>query len=67
MITPKDLGRLAQRQGINAPSLDEQMACWLERFGAEAKTAHMIHWWEGWYEGLEESLSLHNVSFTTSM
>lgn len=64
MVTPKEMGKIAKRNGINAPTLDENLSRWLARFETEKKIDHYVHWWEGWYEALDESLAFQNVSFT---
>ena len=64
MVTPKEMGKIAKRNGINAPTLDENLSRWLTRFATEKKIDHYVHWWEGWYEALDESLAFQNVSFT---
>lgn len=64
MITPKEMGKIAKHYGINAPTLDENLSRWLARFDVEKKIDHYVQWWEGWYEALDESLALKNVSFT---
>lgn len=37
MVTPKEMGKLAKRNGINAPTLDEDLSRWLARFETEKK------------------------------
>jgi hypothetical protein len=64
MITPKDFGKLAKRNGINAPTLDEDLSHWLARTKAERVKDYYVQWWEGWYEALDESLSRAPVTFT---
>jgi hypothetical protein len=58
MYTPKEFGKMAKQNGINAPTLDENLARWLNRTGDEKTKDHYVQWWEGWYEALDESLSL---------
>lgn len=67
MITPKECGKLAHRNGINAPTLDGNLARILGHNGkdiSDKKNNHYVQWWEGWYESLDESLALRHVKFT---
>lgn len=67
MITPKECGKIAHRSGINAPTLDGNLANLLGINGkhtAIKKSDHYVQWWEGWYESLDESLALRPVKFT---
>lgn len=64
MSSPKEYGKIARQNGINAPTLDENLSLWLLRSGFNAKTEHYVQWWEGWYEALDESLAYQNVNFT---
>ncbi|ARU29268.1 hypothetical protein CBR65_18535 [Cellvibrio sp. PSBB006] len=67
MITPKECGKIAHRNGINAPTLDGNLASLLGTAGgniSDKKTSHYVQWWEGWYESLDESLALQHVKFT---
>lgn len=66
MVTPKEFGKLAKKSGINAPTLDENLSRWLAKVKSEKTIEHYVQWWEGWYEALDESLSLSNVSFTNT-
>lgn len=67
MFSPKEMGKIAQTNGINAPTLDENLARWIARFDPERKIDHYVRWWEGWYEALDESLAFKNVSFTKNV
>lgn len=67
MITAKECGKLAHRNGVNAPTLDGNLANLLGRNSSntgDKKTTHYVQWWEGWYESLDESLALQHVKFT---
>lgn len=67
MITPKECGKIAHKNGINAPTLDGNLASLLGSTGKnprDKKADHYVQWWEGWYESLDESLSLPHVKFT---
>jgi hypothetical protein len=64
MSSPKEYGKIARKNGINAPTLDENLSQWLSRSGFDRKTEHYVEWWEGWYEALDESLAFQNVNFT---
>ncbi len=57
MMTPKELGKWAKTVGINAPSLDAGFSCWIKNATAEERKKHLIEWWDGWYEALDESIS----------
>jgi len=63
-MTPKELGRLAKKSGINAPTLDFDLARWLKNVDINEKKAHYVEWWEGWYEVLSENISFQNENFT---
>jgi hypothetical protein len=65
MIAPKYFGKLAKRNGINAPTLDDNLSRWLARAKIDQVKDHYVHWWEGWYEALDESLSRPSVTFTS--
>lgn len=64
MTTPKEMGKAAKKNGINAPTLDENLSRWLAQSDAEKRIDYYVHWWEGWYEALDESLTFRNESFT---
>lgn len=64
MITPKEFGKIAKRNGINAPTLDENLSRWLANINADTTIDHYVQWWEGWYEALDESLAGGSVKFT---
>lgn len=64
MNSPKEYGKIARQNGINAPTLDENLCQWLSHAGFDKKTEHYVQWWEGWYEALDESLAYPNVNFT---
>jgi len=57
MNTAKDFGKNAKNNGINAPTLDEFFAHWLQKMNVSEKRDYFVQWWEGWYEALDESLS----------
>lgn len=63
MITPKEFGKTAKASGINAPTLDEKFSQWLLKVEAEQKRDCLGQWWEGWYEALDESLSMPTTFF----
>jgi hypothetical protein len=58
MITAKDFGKAARINKINAPTLDQHFLNWLKAINAENRIHHFVQWWEGWYEVIDESLSL---------
>lgn len=57
MITPRELGRLAQQSGIGAPSLDQSLNNWLNEHADAEKAEYLADWWAGWYAGLDEKIS----------
>lgn len=64
MTTPKEMGKAAKKNGINAPTLDDNLSSWLAQADEEKRIDHYVRWWEGWYEALDESLAFRNESFT---
>lgn len=64
MANPREFGKIAKRNGINAPTLDENLSRWLTRINAEKNIDHYVQWWEGWYEAQDESIALQNVNLT---
>ena len=63
MITAKEFGKTAKRNEINAPTLDVNFLNWLTTLSTEKKIDNFVQWWEGWYEALNESLSLQSGKF----
>lgn len=61
MFTPKEFGKTAKASGINAPTLDEKFSLWLSKTEADKKRDYLVQWWEGWYEALDESLSMPTI------
>jgi hypothetical protein len=57
MMTPKELGKWAKTVGINAPTLDAGLACWIKNSTQEERKQYYVEWWEGWYEALDEIIS----------
>lgn len=67
MITPKQFGKTAKAAGINAPTIDTRFATWLLNSEADRKKDYLIQWWEGWYEALDESLSMPTTVFRSAV
>ncbi len=63
MITAKEFGKTAKRNEINAPTLDVNFLNWLTTTSTENKIDNFVQWWEGWYEALDEILSLQRGKF----
>jgi hypothetical protein len=66
-MTPRELGKWAKLNGINAPTLDRGLDCWLKGKDSTTIQQHYIAWWDGWYEALDESLSFQQESFTRQL
>jgi hypothetical protein len=64
MTTAREFGKIAKKNEINAPTLDEKFLHWLVTIGPEKKIDNFVQWWEGWYEALDESLSLQTGKFS---
>lgn len=67
MITPKECGKIAHQNGINAPTLDGNLARLLGHTStdiSDKKASHYVQWWEGWYESLDGSFAHRHVNFT---
>ncbi|HEY6529866.1 MAG TPA: hypothetical protein VIZ65_14330 [Cellvibrionaceae bacterium] len=54
--TAKEFGKSAKINKINAPSLDENFLNWLLSINTKNKVDNFVHWWEGWYEALDETI-----------
>lgn len=66
-MTPKELGKWAKVNGINAPTLDRGLDCWIKGKDAAAIRSYYVQWWAGWYEALDESFSLRPEIFTREL
>jgi hypothetical protein len=64
MMTPRELGKWAKAVGINAPSLDTGLTCWIKNATQEERKQYLVEWWEGWYEALDEFISFQRVCST---
>ena len=63
--TAKEFGRSAKINKINAPSLDENFLNWLLSINTQNKVDNFVHWWEGWYEALDETIVFQSDIFPT--
>ena len=64
MRTAKELGKIARNTGINAPTLDRALASRMQNVTLDERKEIYVEWWAGWYEALDESLSLNSEYFT---
>ncbi len=62
-MTPKELGKWAKIVGINAPSLDAGFSCWIKNATSEERKQYLIEWWDGWYDALDESISVQQGAY----
>jgi hypothetical protein len=58
MNPAKEFGKNAKNNGVNAPKLDEFFVAWLQKMKVSENRDYFVQWWEGWYEALDESLSV---------
>lgn len=67
MTTARTLGKLAQQANINAPTLDIDMTKLLENSEILKRVQLLAQWWEGWYDGLHEQVSIYDASVSEAV